>query len=358
MGKKKLVFNLSIDDLKELGIIKPRRRRKSRQIKYIQQPQNNIKSSSDHMVGYTNAFSNTNNLQTENLRLQNDLLTKYPMLQASQNNNINNNFENRFKSIEDENQKHKALTQYILTSAYGGEFNNNNNRHMTKYSGIRDAQVEELPDDPNHIVHEDDGIDVTTTLGSEGFSNYNNDKDGVNTPNTPNTTQIGIRNPNDLNESYDEEIEFVASTPQKDQEEVLLDGEETKVDTRPQTRSQTQLQAELEEKTKIEARKQSQKKHLEKLSVLRKEYSKLGGEDTTILGSKKQGDIKDAIDAIKTRLENENRRILQNLKHQYTELGGNEVDILESTTVETIEEAISDLQKLKNKKKKNKKSNT
>jgi hypothetical protein len=347
MGKKKLVFNLSIDDLKELGIIKPRRRRKSRQMKYIQQPQNNIKSSSDHMTGYTNAFSNTNNLQTENLRLQNDLLTKYPMLQASQNNNINNNFENRFKSIEDENQKHKALTQYILTSAYGGEFNNNNNRTMTKYSGIRDAQVEELPDDPNHILHEDDNIDVTTTLGSEGFSNYNNDKDGTN---TPNTTQAGIRNPSDLNESYDEEVEFVPITPQKEPEDVLSEGEEQKVDIQPQI-----IRSELEEKA---ARKQSQEKHKEKLSKLRKEYSDLGGSDVNILQNKGLKPIKDAIDIMKTKLENENRSILQNLKHQYTELGGDDVDILASTALETIEEAISDLQKIKNKKKKNKKSNT
>ena len=48
MGKKNIVFNLTIDDLKELGIIKPRRRRRRRTNKimqYLQQQQqpSNIK---------------------------------------------------------------------------------------------------------------------------------------------------------------------------------------------------------------------------------------------------------------------------------------------------------------------------
>jgi hypothetical protein len=124
MGKKNnIVFNLTIDDLKELGIIKRKRRQRTktnRLMKYIQQP-NNIKSVSDHMTGYSNVFNNANtsNLQTENLRLQNNLLEKYPMIK----NETNNNFESRFKGIENENKENQDLTQYILQSAYGGEFN-------------------------------------------------------------------------------------------------------------------------------------------------------------------------------------------------------------------------------------------
>ena len=63
MGKKNnIVFNLTIDDLKELGIIKRKRQRRKtpqRIMKYIQQP-NNIKSVSDHMTGYSNVFNNNN----------------------------------------------------------------------------------------------------------------------------------------------------------------------------------------------------------------------------------------------------------------------------------------------------------
>ena len=77
MGKKNnIVFNLTIDDLKELGIIKSKRRRKRKnRIMQYMQPNNN-KSTSNHM----NGFTNVSNLQTENLRLQNNILDKYPLI--------------------------------------------------------------------------------------------------------------------------------------------------------------------------------------------------------------------------------------------------------------------------------------
>ena len=63
--KSKIIFNLSIKDLKELGIIKTKR--KSRKKKYIKQLNNdNIKSDSSHMFGQP-TFQNVSNLQTENL---------------------------------------------------------------------------------------------------------------------------------------------------------------------------------------------------------------------------------------------------------------------------------------------------
>ena len=107
--KKKIVFNLTIDDLQELGIIKKRRRRQ-RKPKYINTLPSNIKSSSDHMMGYSNEFNNTNNLKTENLRLQNDILDKYPKMinkyPAIQNEAFNN-YEDRFKLLENDNRRHK-----------------------------------------------------------------------------------------------------------------------------------------------------------------------------------------------------------------------------------------------------------
>ena len=65
--------------------------------------------------------------------------------------------------------------------------------------------------------------------------------------------------------------------------------------------------------------------------------------------------MKDAIDAIKLKKENENRRILQDLKHQYTELSGDDVDILQSSENETIQNAINELKITKQNIKKNKK---
>ena len=73
MRDHKIVFNLSIKDLKDLGIIKKRKKKKKRLSKYYKNIiPSNIKSSSDHMVGsYSNLFNNTSNLQTENLMIQN-----------------------------------------------------------------------------------------------------------------------------------------------------------------------------------------------------------------------------------------------------------------------------------------------
>ena len=90
MGKKhNIIFNLSIEDLKELGIIKKKSKRKRTKRKYIQPSltQSNIKLSSDHMSG----FINTSNLQSENMRLHNNLLENYPTIAQ----NI------KYKGIED-----------------------------------------------------------------------------------------------------------------------------------------------------------------------------------------------------------------------------------------------------------------
>ena len=353
MGKKKIIFNLSIDDLKELGIIKRRRRKKrlNKTIQYI--PQNNIKSVSDHMQGYSNEFRNTSNLQTENLRLQNDVLSKYPTIQAAaqSNNNNSNNFESRFKTIEDDSNKHKRLTQYILQSAYGGEFNN---RPMTTISSMRDAQVEEIIDDPNNILHEEDNVDVATTGGSDSFNNFDNDKDGSMSPDTtqieinetpskiPNTAQIGIRSPNILNESntsYDAEIEFIRDpeVEEKQEEKVEEKQVEEKVEekveeTEAYALAKAQMKADKEIK---EARKLSAEKQAQKLAVLRKEYSELGGKDTVILSNKTQAPIKVEIDKLKQKL--------QELKKEYTDLGGNNVSILQNKNYEFIQQAINEL---------------
>jgi hypothetical protein len=188
MGKKNIVFNLTIDDLKELGIIKPKRRRRKTQriMKYLQQQPSNIKSVSDHMTGYSNNFSNTSNLQTENLRLQNnllndtsnlktenlrlqnDLLQNYPMIE-----NNTGNFENRFKTIEDDNKKLNVFANHLLSTTYRPAIIN----YDDNLSPIQ-RRVESIDDnDPNHIVHNDDNNDVAATGGSDEFKTLDNKND-------------------------------------------------------------------------------------------------------------------------------------------------------------------------------------
>ena len=144
--KHDIVFNLTIDDLKELGIIKKRRRRRQKRITYINGIPSNIKSSSDHMTGYSNVFNNTSNLQTENLRLQNDMIIKYPM--------IKNDYEKRFKTIEDTHFNNNFLTQFLLEDTYR--------------PALRESDRVEQIDDKQY-GSKSDNIDVGQTDGSDKF---------------------------------------------------------------------------------------------------------------------------------------------------------------------------------------------
>ena len=247
---------------------------------------------------------------------------------------------------------------------------------MTKYSGIRDAQVEEIPYDPNNILHEDDNVDVAATGGSDSFHNFDNDKDGSNTPdisqieisNSPNTIQSGIRqSPNaSLNESYDEEIEFIPDDVQEEKKEPEpvqnlsslrkqysdLGGNDVAIlASKSQEIIQNAINDITEAKALIQAdeelkqsRKTSAEKQAQKLESLKQEYKDLGGTNENISNSKTQKPIIKAIQEIKSRLEDENRQELQNLKHQYTELGGDDINILQNNEKNTIQDAIKELQ--------------
>ena len=144
-------------------------------MQYLQQPQqpSNIKSASEQMTGYSNVFNsnNTSNLQTENLRLQNNLLDKYPMLKNEANNNNNIN-ESRFKTIEDDNRKLNVFANHLLSTTYRPAIINKYNLSPIK------RRVESIDDnDPNHIVHNDDNNDVAKTGGSDEFKTHDNKND-------------------------------------------------------------------------------------------------------------------------------------------------------------------------------------
>lgn len=145
--KHNIVFNLTIDDLKELGIIKKRKQRKNKKyVKYL--TPNNLKSSSDHMTGYSNVFNNTSNLQQENMRLQNNLLEqKY----LNYNDNDNDYYESRFDAIENDTQKLKDIARLAFTQGYSGEFSQ--------------PTIEEIDDDE----YKYDNTDVPVTYGSDNY---------------------------------------------------------------------------------------------------------------------------------------------------------------------------------------------
>ena len=162
MGKKsKIVFNLTIKDLKDLGIIKRRKKSKRRKLKYI----SNVKSSSDHMMGSVVPMNSTNNLMNENLRLKNkELASTGPALLRIQN-EFNDDRLRLNKRLEDY-EHNSQLTGHVLRKLYDGSFENS----LSKGSGL--APIIEEPDD---------NIDVPTTKGSDYFTHVGGHPD-VNIP--------------------------------------------------------------------------------------------------------------------------------------------------------------------------------
>ena len=163
------------------------------------------------MAGYSNEFKNTDNLKTENLRLQNDVLTQYP--QAIK---LQSGYEDRFNNIDEQYNNSRTIYENILAQSYRPRLQNNNldDDDDTLSSDTRVERLSSRYGDP------DDDIDVPQTGGSDGWQGYDNiiDPPIVSTPtpivstptpteqtqneppqnipqNTPQTQQAGIRSP-------------------------------------------------------------------------------------------------------------------------------------------------------------------
>jgi hypothetical protein len=339
MGKKNIVFNLTIDDLKELGIIKPRRRRRrtNKIMQYLQQQQqpSNIKSTSEQMTGYSNVFNNNNtsNLQTENLRLQNNLLDKYPMLKMESNNNN----ESRFKTIEDGTKKSNDYITYILQSAYGGEFSY---RPMNKYKSLRSQPlIDESP--------EKDNIDVAATAGSEGFKSLDDKNDDDKTKSSiPTTPQIGIRSPPGVNNNNEDEEENPNDTTFNEVGSVEDDSEEEPEPTAAPAAAAPD-EEELEEDSEDDSEEDSEEEEEE---PIQKPIAKPTAPQTRARANPQLKPKSQPLPKEETLFE---------LKARYAQLGGDNNDILTSNKVLPVRVAIATLlreakaEARKNKKKKN-----
>ena len=160
MVKRKVLY-LSIQDLKDLGLLKKYKRRKykKRLYKYLQNNiNNNIKSQSNMGSGYTQQeaprFTNTSNLNSENTRL-NNLLLENTIIKNKNDNNDNNDIENKNDNPNyhyDQHNYHLYLkdSEDRFTKKFNqGAFNNYDNN---------------------------DNIDVVETNGSNEFSNTTLDR--------------------------------------------------------------------------------------------------------------------------------------------------------------------------------------
>jgi len=188
MGKKKLVFNLSLKDLKDLGIIKTKRKKRkgSKKKKVINNPYNNdnVKSISSHMPPY--AFMNMNNLQAENLRLQNTALeekAKQPKKTESTELVVSQQQPqlDRYQALEDQLNEQKLRTDnyfnqgkmYIqdLYSNYASSFSNPK-KFSTRDTNFSQPTSQSMDD--TNVLRSDtftDNVDVGATGGDDMFGN-------------------------------------------------------------------------------------------------------------------------------------------------------------------------------------------
>ena len=209
--KHDIVFNLTIDDLKELGIIKKRRRRRQKRITYINGIPSNIKSSSDHMTGYSNVFNNTSNLQQENIKLQNSLIEQKLLTNDYENENDN---ENRFLALENDTFRIKRLARLALKQGYDGAYNR---------PAYDRATVEQL----------NDNIDVAATGGSDNFKSTNNNMTSQPEIDEPNVNSTPIQQQPNLNTTTPSQtmtgIRTPSRTPSKALYNILSFGKKSKV---------------------------------------------------------------------------------------------------------------------------------
>jgi len=159
MVKRKVLY-LSIQDLKDLGLLKKYKRRKykKRLYKYLQNNiNNNIKSQSNMGYGYTQQeaprFTNTSNLNSENTRLNNLLIENQINKNKNDNNSNNDNITNDDKNDKLAIQHHNNMTQMNYYLQHDFE-----RRQKINY------------DD------DEDNIDVNETEGSNNFNNTSKDK--------------------------------------------------------------------------------------------------------------------------------------------------------------------------------------
>ena len=80
MTNKKIVFNLTLKDLKDLLLINKKLKKSKRKKNKKKKINDAIRSSSDHMVASSKSFNNSNNLMVENLKLQNEALKNHQLV--------------------------------------------------------------------------------------------------------------------------------------------------------------------------------------------------------------------------------------------------------------------------------------
>lgn len=246
MGKDhKIIFNLTIKDLKELGIIKRRRKNKNKYYvnkygKKIKVPYSNSSSKFGEEVKTPNlskgeTFVNTSTINDDTSRLRNELaqqemndrknksslvddISSYMNPQLLQ---IKNDIENAKIRNDMENETNRFAMKFLYDNMQSNRFEKPIQPASTFYNPVYEPYIE-----PTNYAKLDDGIDVSTTGGSDEFINSNiapnNNKYELGPPpTTPTLKSIyteALNHQNDLDS-------LLAPTPAPKKKEVHIDPE-------------------------------------------------------------------------------------------------------------------------------------
>ena len=285
MGKKKSKsrLKLSIQDLKDLGIIKTRRKKKSNRYNNKKKSHNmdGIKSTSNHMVGYGSSML-TNN-PTQQLNNENMVMQRDANLKAIKNENVDETrmtaYNPQLRQIEDNYRDVKGAITHLW---------NVHNHYGPKIEEI-DDEVDIFDDNRNDYRY--DSKDITKTLSSNEFI-----ADGDNTPSMLNDTYFtppqSAKNPFELRAGggVTNKKEIKVYSPYFDKEYDALPSKKQLMDEPDDGNISVTSEAthnnilkEQEKKKKVGAPNLS----VDKVS-LQKLYSDLGGDDVKLLTGKTQ----------------------------------------------------------------------
>jgi len=249
---KKIIY-LSLKDLKELGVIKKRRRKRVSKTKILSNAfTTNKPTPSDHMTGYTQYF-NTSNLQTDLLHNQNRQLAlsnESKELDIKNTNTITNDVNSKLLQLE--RQQNNQQNNYYYTIGEMAKNNYNIDRNM----GFK----------------VDDNIDVPSTYPDENLLD-----EGTSTPEVTHHDEIiPQHHEENIPQQTEEPQEIIPVMTKKEKNNANRDNLKQLLKDEGYTGDTSDINNQTDLKTLLT-------EHKKKLSTLKGKYITLGGENKKVL---------------------------------------------------------------------------
>jgi hypothetical protein len=228
-SKKKIVFNLSIQDLKDLGIINKKKKRRNK--KSLKKYNFGIKETRQGPNMQQPSFSNISNLQTEHIALVNKQL-RHTIENPPQNNDLTM-YNYQLKQLSDDQNTFQNNVKGYLKAAY------NNNNYLND-------NIDVIPEESSEYFYTRDNEDQLkgSFKTDEATTNdINKDLNYDDIYSNTNDTQFSYQKTNDetFGEQSNEEQQYEKSkikknkSPKKSYDDYLKYGEENMDTTKKQS---------------------------------------------------------------------------------------------------------------------------